>query len=366
MKSKKCLFLVPVILILLFFVIQSVFIYQERLEQQKEYERIAQEEQKAGKERRMLEQQSSFYEKLKYGFNTSVLILGDSMALSEGATSPNLWIDNLCSKLESQYESDVWFKNLGIAYSKYDVGYTQLATLNDNRDYDAVIVCYPAAKTEDELIQYEAILKKINERYDDCAVIAVLANSDQEIEVADTINLIDYYGGIYIDMQQIIDKNGDEVIDHEFYPNDKGYELYTNYVFKEIDDAVTNNKKVKEQIEPMYEQVKQYNHCIFVPIYNCRKLNINTFIIELESFSGKICIQTRWTAGNKAYDIYCDYGNWIARNECSYAGNTWYDTFLFHDVPVADDEIMFVLSRDALISEIKGVYLISENAIILK
>lgn len=344
---------------------QGLSVYQEQLAQQKEYERIALEIQQEEKALRELEKQADFYEKLKHGFDAKILVLGNSMALSEGASSQNLWLDILQKTLEEQFESNIYYKSMGMAYSGYGVGYTQLATLDDHKDYDAVIICYPAAQNEEELIQLEAILCKIREQYDNCAIISVIANGQQEIDISDTVKIIEHYGGSYVNMQQIIHENGDSVLDHEFYPNDKGYGLYANAVFESVKQSVAHDGNDKENVEPINEQVKQYAYCVFVPLRDFRKLDDSTLVLDLESFTGKMCIQARWTAGNKAYDFYHDYGKWITRNEFSYVENCWYDTFLFHDIPKADNEIMIVLGREANISEIQGVYLISENPIVV-
>ena len=57
---------------------------------------------------------------------------------------------------------------------------------------------------------------------------------------------------------------------------------------------------------------------------------------------------------------------WLTRNELNYSVNCWYESFLYHDVPEAEKELMFILSQDSTMDEIEGVYLISENPITIK
>lgn len=340
--------------------------YREQQEKMAEYEQIALEEQQAEKERRELERNSNFYEKLSHGFDTNILVIGNSMALSEGATNESDWINTLTKKIETNYESNVWYKNLACRYTGYDVGYTQIATLDDRRDYDAVIICYPACKDEIELTQYEAILSQVKKRYEKAAIIGIIANSDQKIDAANTIALVEHYEGICVNMQSIIDETNEDLIEHEFYPNDRGYELYAESVFNKIVDSVNEGKTITKEIQPLMESLNHYANCIYIPLRDCRKLSENTVVIDLEKFTGKICIMSKWNVGNKAYDIYYDYGNWLIRNEMNYTINCWYDSFMFHDVPKADNEIMIQFSGDAVLSEVKGFYLISENPIKLK
>ena len=158
---KKIVIIGLSILIVIGVSILGVNRYKVQDEQIKKYCQIALEEQQVESEQRELERNSNFYEKLEYGFDTHLLVLENSMSLSEGASNDMNWINVLKKKIESNYESYVWIKNLAFRYTGYDVGFTQIAALNDSRDYDAVMICYPACVDEKELTLYEAILAQI-------------------------------------------------------------------------------------------------------------------------------------------------------------------------------------------------------------
>lgn len=367
MKLKKYVLGAVVALLLGFLITKGIQIYQEGARLEKEYEALAIDEQAEEKAQRELERKSNFYEKLKRGFDAKILVIGNSMAFSEGGSSEGKWTDILVKKLEKRYEVDIQYSSIASAYTGAGTGYVKLATLDDDTDYDAVILCYPATEDKEELIQYEALLRSVKQKFDKCTIISVIANSDQQADCTSLYNLVRHYGGVSVNMQEVIDEHGEDVIDHEFYPNDKGYKLYANTIFDTIKSKVTKNAQVKDgDIEPVYSQVLEYDNCIFVPIRKCRKLNKNTFSIDLESYCDKVCIQTRWKKGKKAYDIYYDDGKWLTRNELNYSVDCWYDTFLFHDVPSAKKEVMFTLSRDTTMDEIEGIYLISKNPIKIK
>lgn len=367
MKIKKYIILIISILVSMILIVGAYQIFKEHLKIDQKHELLAKEFEKQQKAQRELEKNSNFYEKLERGFDVKILLVGNSMALSEGSSLDGKWTDILKDKLEETYSVNIWYENMGSAYSDYGAGYVQLATLNDNIDYDAVITCYSATQDENKLIQYEAILRTIKSKYDNCAIISVLANSDQQEDPGKLCELIQHYDGVSIDMQKVISDNGDSVIDHEFYPNDLGYQLYADYVFSTIESGVENNIPSNvNNIVPIYEQVLEYNNCIFMPLRKCRKQNDNIFFIDLSSFQGKICMKARFKKGKKAYDIYYDYGNWITRNEMNYSVDCWYDSFLFHDISNVQEELMFVLSGDLTMDEIEGVYLISEDPIVLK
>lgn len=316
---------------------------------------------------RELEQESNFYAKLQNGFDVKILVIGNSMALSEGASSENYWLQIFAEELEDQYNVNVRYNNLACAYSGYGAGFVKVATLDDVSTYDAAIICYPAAELEEELIQYEAIIRQIKKSNSDCAIISILANSDKNVSPDETTQITNYYGGISINMQDIISQEGAKVIDHEFYPNDTGYELYAKEAFNSISNAISAGKNTQSGIEnPLREKAKEYDYCTFVPISKCRTTQDNTFFIDVNSFSGKICICARFKKGNQIYDIYHDSGKWLARNELSYATDCWYDSFLFHEIPDTNKEIMFILGGDSSKDQISGIYLISQDPIIIK
>ena len=364
MKFKKILLIVIIALAVGILAAAGFQSYQERVKKEREYKELAIADQEKRKAQRELERQSNFYEKLERGFDVKILVVGNSMGLSEGSSSNRKWTDDLTKKLEKKYGVDIWYKNISNPYTGYGTGYVKLSTLDDSRDYDAVITCYPATEDEKELVQYEAILRYAKQKYNNCALISVIANSDSKVDFTKVYDLIQYYGGISVNMQDVIDEHGNEVINHQFYPNDQGYQLYADYVFNAIESEIFDGAQVENEIkEPVYDQVKEYNNCVFVPIRKCRMLDEQLFFIDLDSFSGKICIQAKWKKGNQIYDIYYDYGKWLTRNELKYSMNCWYESFLYHDVPEAEKELMFDLSGDSTIDQIEGFYLISENPI---
>lgn len=318
-------------------------------------------------DQRKLEQKSNFYEKLQNGFDVKILVIGNSMALSEGASSDYDWLHTLSEELETKYHVNVRYNNIASAYSGYGAGFVKAATLDDVSTYDAAIICYPAAELEEELIQYEAIARLIKKNNSDCAIISILANSDKATAPDQTIQVTDHYCGISINMQDIISQEGTKVIDHEFYPNEAGYELYTKETFNSINNAISAGKNTQcEAIEALREKVKEYDYCTFVPISKCRREGNNTFFVDVDSFSGKICICACFKKGKQIYDIYHDYGKWLTRNELYYETDCWYDSFLFHEIPATNNEFMFILGGDLSIDQISGIYLISRDPIVIK
>ena len=367
MKFKKFLLMVIIVLALGILAVTGIQIYQERVKTENEYKELAIAAQEERKAQRELERQSNFYEKLEKGFDAKILVVGNSMGLSEGSSSSGAWTDVLAKKLEKKYGVDIWYKNISSAYTGYGTGYVKLSTLDDSKEYDVVITCYPATEDKEELVQYEAILRYVKQKYNNCAIISIIANSDRKVDCTKVYDLIQHYGGTSVNMQEIIDDHGNEVIDHQFYPNDQGYQLYVDNIFRAIESEISDGAQVENEIKkPVYDQVKEYDNCVFVPIKKCRKLDEKKFVIDLDSFSGKICIRAKYKKGNQAYDIYYDYGKWLTRNELNYSVNCWYESFLYHDVPEAEKELMFVLSWDSTMDEIEGVYLISENPITIK
>lgn len=367
MKKRFVAFSALAAIVVIVLVILGFQTYQKRALIENQGKESAANQTTEEQAQRKLEQESNFYEKLKNGFDVNILVVGNSMALSEGASSDVDWLHTLSEELENKYHSNVRYKNIANAYSGYGAGFVKVATLDDISAYDATIICYPAAELEEELIQYEAILRQIKKNNSDCAIISILANSDKNVFPAQTIQITNHYGGISINMQDVINKEGGKVINHDFYPNDTGYELYAKEVFSSVNNGISEGRNTQcEVTSPIREKVMGYDYCTFVPISKCRKLENNTFFIDVDNFSGKVCICACFKKGKQIYDIYHDYGKWSTRNELYSTTDCWYDSFLLHDIPATNKEIMFVLGGDSSIDQISGVYLISQNPISIK
>lgn len=313
---------------------------------------------------RELEQGSNFYEKLKNGFDVNILVVGNSMALSEGASPGFDWIYMLSEELKNKYHSDVRYKSIASAYSRYESGIVKLSMLDNISVYDAVIICYSPTELEDELIQYEAILRYVKKYNSNIAIISILANSGSLISSSKTVALTDHYGGISVDMQNLINKEGSGVLDHDFYPNDEGYKLYAKATFESICRTVAEGKTNQvDSVNAMYEDVKKYNNCVFVPMSRCQKPDSNSFIVDINNFNGEICLLTHFNKGKQVYDIYFDGGTWLLQNELSYSADCWYDSFIFHDMPHIKNEVVFKLSGDSTLDQFLGICFISQDAI---
>lgn len=367
MKKRFVAFSALAAIVVIVLVILGFQTYQKRALIENQGKESAANQATEEQAQRKLEQESNFYAKLQNGFDVKILVIGNSMALSEGASTDGDWLQTLAKELEDKYHVNVRYKNIASAYSGYGAGFVKVATLDDVSQYDAAIICYPAAELEEELIQYEAIIRQIKKSNSDCAIISILANSDKNVSPDETTQITNYYGGISINMQDIISQGGSKVIDHEFYPNDAGYKLYAKETFNSINDAIYGDKNTQSDVvNSLREKVKEYDYCTFVSISKCRKTEANTFFIDVEGFSGRICICACFKKGNQIYDIYHDSGKWLTRNELSYATDCWYDSFLFHEIPDTNKEIMFILGGDSSIDQILGVYLIAHKPIVIK
>ena len=93
MKFKKFLLIVIIVLALGILEVTGIQIYQERVKTENKYKELAIADQEERKAQRELERQSNFYEKLEKGFDAKILVVGNSMGLSEESSSNGEWID---------------------------------------------------------------------------------------------------------------------------------------------------------------------------------------------------------------------------------------------------------------------------------
>ena len=161
MKKRFIVLSILATIVVIVLVVLAFQTYQKRALVENQGKESAANQTTEEQAQRELEQESNFYEKLKNGFDVNILVVGNSMALSEGTTSDNDWINILVQKLKSTYHVNVRYKNIASGYSGYGAGFVKLATRDDLGNYDAVLICYPATEQEEDLIQYEAILRCI-------------------------------------------------------------------------------------------------------------------------------------------------------------------------------------------------------------
>ena len=209
-----------------------------------------------------IEANYSFYEKLAAGYDVNILLVGDSFAAGSGSSSSDTrWYNLLADELETEYmdgtdfDGDVVVTSVAMSGATAYSGYVRLAGLDDDTDYDLVIICIGQNDEEEDFaLYYEALIRAAESRYEGCEIIAVLESNElnymdisymdeeSENELTDesyteklTVikTLASYYGIQVADMPEAYVNSGYEYEDltsDGTYPNDDGHRLYADTV----------------------------------------------------------------------------------------------------------------------------------------
>jgi lysophospholipase L1-like esterase len=193
-----------------------------------------------------LEENSSFYQKLSAGFDVNILIVGDSIGASSGASKDGRWFDLLHSELEAAYSSEVSIHNISMGGNSSYAGYIRTMMEDNDDEYDLAIICYGQNDSPTDFsVYYESIIFAIRNKYPNCSIISILESSQREytekiktiqdicayykIPVADTIKPFQDSGQAY-----------SELCEDGTHPNDVGYQIYYKTVKDIIDSNVLN------------------------------------------------------------------------------------------------------------------------------
>ena len=127
-------------------------------------------------ERERLKEADSFYQKLADGLDVNILVVGDSISRGLGASRKDLrWVNMLAESLRETYGVEVTLTNKSLSGNTSYAGYVSLMALDDEVDYDLVIVCF--AQNDDEYnfsLYYESILRAAKLQYPKASVLCIL------------------------------------------------------------------------------------------------------------------------------------------------------------------------------------------------
>lgn len=292
---------------------------EDLIEMQKKYE----EELVLKKlEKEKLTRESSFYQKLSYGLDVNILVVGDSIGANSGASSSdNYWTNKLqryirdAYMLNSKYGGTVKLKNVSMGGNSSYAGYVRTLCLDDEVDYDLIVFCYGQNDSIDKFeIYYEAMVRAGRKKYPNASIISILESSQRDytpkmkiiqdicasynIPIADTIASFNSSRFEY-----------DELSKDGVHPNDMGYELYFETVKNVIDENVKCGTGKLGDVDLQNEGTSAFNKFVWYgkkgdAIF--RRIDDCTYQISGISAHGIMGIDYAYQSGNNKAEIYID------------------------------------------------------------
>lgn len=196
------------------------------------------------------------YEKIKNKKATSIVILGDYIAQSEGVEEKNKWSTIVSSSIEKDYgiKPSVEFetnKDQGIVKTLENYNKNKAA-----KKYDFAIVCVGAddegvLKVEQFRQNYETLVRKIKEGNENCEVILLIESAIRtEKTFPEAIKSIgDFYELPSIDARDVFNKSNfayNKLTTQDMMtPSIDGYKLYSDAVYNLIKTNIEKGREVK-------------------------------------------------------------------------------------------------------------------------
>ncbi len=114
----------------------------------------------------------SFYQKLEHGYDTDILILGDSTATDADFSALS---EHLQSKYLSASGSAVNVNNLANADGNLLCDVLRVNEMPDKPDYDLAILCYGQNDSGNNVTQdFESLIVALKSRFPDCSIICTI------------------------------------------------------------------------------------------------------------------------------------------------------------------------------------------------
>lgn len=254
------------------------------------------------------EQNDSFYQKLKDGFDVSILILGDTVANGYGASSQEkTWAKLLEKSIEDNYRVEVTIDNEAILDSGAYASYARVKMMED-KEYDLAVICTGAADNEETLpVYYEALLRAIQSKFKKCSVICVQEYMETEnnarnlsiLSLANAYNAYsaDLFNKMYSDPAPYMQDGG--------YLNDAGHELYAETIYSLIKSGVDSDAEFMiTQETPINEEAEKYDQFLYVPAERFTRSG-RQYSLEA-SVSGIVAFDFAVPPGENSFDVYVD------------------------------------------------------------
>lgn len=239
-----------------------------------------------------IEANYSFYEKLSAGYDVNILLIGDAFATGSGSSGSDArWYNLLADDLEADYmdgtdfDGDVVVTSIAMSGATAYSGYVRLVGLDDDTDYDLVIICIGQNDEEEDFaLYYEALIRAAESRYEGCEIIAVLESNElnyMDISYMDEEStneltdesytakltaiktLADYYGIQVADMPEAYVNSGYEYEDltsDGTYPNDDGHQIYADTIEAVIAENVSAATGKTQTPSAYNEEVSVYDN----------------------------------------------------------------------------------------------------------
>lgn len=256
---------------------------------------------------RIKEQEDSFYQKLRDGFDVRILILGDTVANGYGASSRDkTWVKLVEKSIEDNYHIEATVDNEAILDSGAYASYARAKMAQV--EYDLAIICTGAADEEETLpVYYEALLRAVQSQFRKCSVICVQEYMESENNARNLIiqSLANAYNAFAADLFNKMFADPSPYMQEGGYLNDAGHALYADTIFSVIESGVDSGTEYRiTQEAPINPEASKYDTFLYIPADRFTRSG-QQYSMET-SFTGIVAFDFGTPPGENNFDVYVD------------------------------------------------------------
>ena len=329
----------------------------------------------------------SFYQKLEKGFDTNILIMGDSSAADPAGDKVNGIVDGakfsgLSEYLEEKYPSDVTITNLAVSSGNLLADALRVLDMPEEPSYDLIILSYGlndqkenkeadifghVEANQDLWPNYTSLLLTLSNKFPDCSIICTLEPCFHEItEELDGMKRISeaLYGIPVIDLVTALQEKS-EGSDLEFFEqdqttlNEKGMKEWIRLLCELIDGNVEESVGKMERIAAFFDKSNGVARLSFIPVSDRRFSRRDDTSYTLDVWARGISyIRHKKLIGRDDAKVIADEMLYSLGRPKGVENPDGSYTILLHEQMLCENSFEIIFSSKELADELEGVYLV--------
>ncbi len=217
----------------------------------------------------------SFYQKLEHGYDTDILILGDSTAADADFSALS---EHLHSKYLSASGSAVNVNNLANADGNLLCDVLRVNEMPDKPDYDLAILCYGQNDSGNNVTQdFESLIAALKSRFPDCSIICTIEPGFHAI-TAELQAMTDVCSAHHVPVinlfSEFYDKGADSYFDYfdssQTSLGEKGIDEWNTLLCALIDENVARSTGKMDDTPLISRKSEEMAKLRFIPIDDVR------------------------------------------------------------------------------------------------
>ncbi len=217
----------------------------------------------------------SFYQKLEHGYDTDILILGDSTAADADFSALS---EHLQSKYLSASGSAVNVNNLANADGNLLCDVLRVNEMPDKPDYDLAILCYGQNDSGNNVTQdFESLIVALKSRFPDCSIICTIEPGFHSI-TTELQSMTDVCSAHHVPVinlfSEFYDKGADSYFDYfdssQTSLGEKGIDEWNTLLCALIDENIARSTGKMDDTPLISRKSEEMAKLRFIPIDDVR------------------------------------------------------------------------------------------------